>query len=140
MPSIRSLVKVAGVIGLVGSSSVLLSNYYMQKKICSTPVFKEVVTTTLNNPHITKILGEPITMKKIDIYNKEAYNTDGTYTWMTIPLKGTKGKGDLRFWVLSDDDIDIPLSEKIVRIELSVNHMPGKKLVIKNKMKKSNES
>lgn len=124
------LVKVALGIAVSGSFSLYAIRLMTQHRIRESVTYKEAMECLNSNKEIVDLLGKPIEEKRVDISDNKCYGHDLHTMWVSIPLKGDKNSGNLRYWVTVDDRTASKF--RVTKIQFEPNGTEGQTFTLKD--------
>ena len=117
-----------GALGLSGIG--LLTQYLRRRNIRNSWCYQEAVKSLHDHPEAQKQLGQPIVEGYIDLGDTVGNNRDEKRIWYSVPVKGHKSSGKMTYYVREDSSSD--REYKVSRVELALDHIKDKILLIKN--------
>lgn len=144
--STLKLLRLAGYIGVAGSSSVLFLKWYSDRRIRKSEYYVKATSHFLAYQPVVDLLGEPIYFGNINLGDKRNFSTETEAEYM-IPVHGSKNRGVLytRAARFLDIDADVTSSPdtsdsqfsrsssspwKIESIHVSLDNRPGERVRI----------
>nr|XP_040568894.1 uncharacterized protein LOC121118388 [Lepeophtheirus salmonis] len=119
-----SLWKLAGVIGPLGALGGVMGLLNVrQKRIAamSHPIVLETIEILKSNPSAVYVLGEPISIKQMDLTRPDLNNFGERDGHFQISTFGAKGRGTLKSQVIRLDENEVP-PWRVTRVELKIHH------------------
>ena len=124
MPSIKTLVKVAAIGGVITTGTGYILRYMFQQRIRTTATYKEALKLVHGHEKTVQYLGEPIKEGKIEF----GPSVDNSRSF-SVALKGTNTKGKLDCEVLLKEPDKQP---EIQKVEIKFANIPNQIFVIRD--------
>ncbi|XP_043476115.1 uncharacterized protein LOC122507460 [Leptopilina heterotoma] len=129
MVATATLAKVA-VYGACGISAFgLFAHYHTENSVRKSLCYKEAMDCLCDHPEAQQQLGKSISGGKIDYKNGVGYDSETEKFWYSLPVTGSKARGNMTYYVNKVEEED--RNYKVSRIELEVDHIKDKILLIK---------
>lgn len=129
MVSGKRLIQIAAYGGLGIGIFGVFAQYNIQNSVRNSLCYKEAFKYLCDHPEAQHQLGQPISGGRIDMRNKIGNDSKENKLRFTIPVKGSKSKGSMTYYVTKVDERE--RNYKVSRVELDVDHITDKTLLIK---------
>ncbi|KAG8329995.1 cytochrome c oxidase assembly factor 1 homolog [Homalodisca vitripennis] len=126
--SLKTLVGIAGVGGMVTALTGYTLHGILQNRVRDSPVYKEAMKIINNHPAASQLLGKPVRSSNIDVSDKTNV-LSALMSRLQLPIYGPKCKGILYIWA---DRLSIEEQWNIYRLELELLDELGGRLTILN--------
>ena len=124
MPSLKTLVKVAAIGGIITSGTGYILRYMFQRRVRTTSTYKEALELVRGHEKTVQYLGEPIQEGKIEF----GPSIDNSRSF-SVTLNGTNTKGKLDCEVLLKEPDKQP---EIQKVEIKFANIPNQIFVIRD--------
>lgn len=131
MVTVRGLVGIAGLGGMITGLTGYTLHNILQKRVRESPVYQEAMKTINKHPAVISLLGEPVRSDRVNVGSKNNVLSLRLST-LELPVHGPKNKGTLYVWAdrLTDSD-----PWNLYRLELEILDSAGGKLSLLNKQR-----
>lgn len=135
MVTVRGLVGIAGLGGMVTGLTGYTLHSVLQKRVRDSPVYQEAMRTVNKHPAVISLLGKPVKSDRINVGSKNNVLSLKLST-LELPVYGPKNKGTLYVWA---DRLTAGDQWNLYRLELEILDSAGGKLCLLNKQRALND-
>lgn len=128
MVSTNTLMKIAGIGGLVTGSTGYAFHFRVQRNIRKSETYKDAINALRAHKKAVPYLGEPLQQGRIRYGSEQHPDQETSYTWFKVSLTGSNTKGTLYYEVTLDREN----KPEVPKIEITFDNIPGKTFVLRD--------